>query len=149
MVESTLAMRLAMARQRASMTQGALAKALGLGAGSRISDWEAGRTAPTASTMIQLPHVLGVSGHWLLTGSGPMAISAGNDEARIEAASKVLAGEVSEDVVNLIAGRTDPGSAVKEATQTAEVAMAMKNEPDEETTEPLPYLGSSPTHLND
>ena len=149
MIESTLATRLAMARQRASMTQGVLAKALGLGAGSRISDWEAGRTAPSAATMVQLPHVLGVSGHWLLTGSGPMAIGQDNAEARIEAANKILAGEVAEDVVNLIAGNTEPNLVVEQATRTAEVARAMTKQPEEESGEPLPYLGTSPTHLKD
>ncbi len=131
------------------MTQGALAKALGLGAGSRISDWEAGRTAPTAATMVRIPHVLGVSGHWLLTGSGPMAIGEGDEEVRIEAATKILTGEISADVVNLIAGRTDPSSVVQEATRTAEVAKSMSDKTDQESSESLPYLGSNPTHLND
>ena len=142
MSESTLATRLGVARQRAGMTQGVLAKALGLGAGSRISDWEAGRTAPTAATMVQLPNVLGVSGHWLLTGSGPMAVGQGNDEARIEAASKILAGEVSGDVVNLIAGRSEPLAVVKEAR-------SLSSKSEEAASESAPFLGSRPNHLND
>jgi transcriptional regulator with XRE-family HTH domain len=149
MIESTLATRLGVARQRAGMTQGVLAKALGLGAGSRISDWEAGRTAPTAATMVQIPNVLGVSGHWLLTGSGPMAVGQGNDEARIEAASKILAGEVSEDVVNLVAGRTEPLAVVREATRTAEVARGLSSKSEEADSESVPFLGSRPNHLND
>ena len=77
MIESTLATRLGVARQRAGMTQAMLANLLGLGAGSRISDWESGPTAPTAATLVHLPRVLGVNDHWLLTGVGPMAISGG------------------------------------------------------------------------
>ena len=146
MIESTLATRLAVARQRAGMTQGVLAKALGLGAGSRISDWEAGRTSPTAGTMVQIPHVLGVSGHWLLTGSGPMAIGEGNDEARIEAAGKILAGEISEDVVNLIAGRTEPGPVVQAAVLTAEVARSLNTKSSAEPAGSVPFLDPDTTN---
>ena len=59
------------------------------------------------------------------------------------------AGEVAEDVVNLIAGNTEPNLVVEQATRTAEVARAMTKQPEEESGEPLPYLGTSPTHLKD
>ena len=144
MIESTLATRLGVARQRAGMTQVMLAKLLGLGAGSRISDWESGRTAPTASTLVQIPRVLGVNGHWLLTGVGPMAIASGNEEAQIEAASKILSGEVSDEVVNMIAGRTDPGPVAHDAAQTVEVARTLDASPGTAAKNPAPSpdLGS-------
>jgi len=106
------------------MTQAMLANLLGLGAGSRISDWESGRTAPTAATMVQLPHILSANGHWLLTGNGPMAIGEGNNEARIEAAGKILSGEVSDEVVNMIAGRTDPVAVTRTLAGSPEAADA-------------------------
>ncbi len=145
MIESTLATRLGMARQRAGITQAALADLLGLGAGSRISDWESGRTAPTAATLVQLPRLLGVNGHWLLTGVGPMAIGGGNEEAQIEAAGKILSGEVPDEVVNMIAGRTDPGPVAHKATHAAEVARALDASPEiaPENPDPSPDLGST------
>ena len=148
MIESTLATRLVVARQRAGMTQAMLASLLGLGAGSRISDWESGRTAPTAATLVQLPRVLGVNGHWLLTGIGPMAISGGNEEAQIEAAGKILSGEVPDEVVNMIAGRTDPGPVAHDAAQTAEVARALDASPRLEPEDPAPSSDLGSTSLS-
>ena len=70
------------------MTQAVLASLLGLGAASRISDWESGRTAPTAATIVRLPHVLGVNGHWLLTGTGPMAVGEENNKLGLKLPEK-------------------------------------------------------------
>lgn len=149
MIESTLGTRLALARQRAGMTQTALAHLLGLGAGSRISDWESGRTSPTAATMLQLPHIFGVNGHWLLTGDGPMAIAAGNEEAQIEAAAKILSGEVPDEVVNMIAGRTDPGPAVRDAVLTAEAGRALASTDLITPADPAPSPDPRSTRLKD
>ena len=52
-------------------------------------------------------------------------------------------------MVNLIAGNTEPSLVVEQATRTAEVARAMAKQTAEESGKSLPYLGTSPTHLND
>jgi hypothetical protein len=73
-----------------------------------------------------------------------MAIASGNEEAQIEAASKILSGEVSDEVVNMIAGRTDPGSVAHDAAQTAEVARTLDASPATAAKNPAPSpdLGS-------
>ena len=64
-----LADRLQVAAKRAGLSQAALAAILDV-LPSTVSDWFAGRYGPRADLMMQLPDVLGVSGHWLLTGHG-------------------------------------------------------------------------------
>ena len=144
-MDSTLGTRLAMARQRAGMTQAVLASLLGLGAASRISDWESGRTAPTAATIVRLPHVLGITGHWLLTGTGPMAVGEGNNEARIEAARKILSGDVSGEVVDMIAGRADPVQVASEAAHAAAVAKTLADSLEEATPEDTAHRPPEPS----
>jgi hypothetical protein len=78
-----------------------------------------------------------------------MAIGEGNDEARIEAAGKILAGEVSEDVVNLIAGRTEPGPVVQAAVLTAEVARFLDVKSSAEPAESVPFVDPDSTNLKD
>ena len=69
----TLAERIRKAREAAGLTQAQLAQMVGSKSGraGTVSDWEAGRL-PNAETIAELPAVLGVDGHWLLTGEGPM-----------------------------------------------------------------------------
>lgn len=53
-----------------------------------------------------------------------MAIGEGNNEARIEAAGKILSGEVSDEVVNMIAERTDPVAVARTLAGSPEAADA-------------------------
>ena len=39
---------------------------------SAISDWFGRGSMPTANVLLKMPKILKVSGHWLLTGEGPM-----------------------------------------------------------------------------
>jgi transcriptional regulator with XRE-family HTH domain len=50
-----------------SMTQTQLARQLGV-RDATVSDWFNRGTMPSGSVMLRLPDVLGVDGHWLLTG---------------------------------------------------------------------------------
>jgi len=63
--------RLALAVEQSRLRQREIAKRLG-GREATVSDWMAGRTAPNLDQLLRLPGLLNVSGHWLLTGAGPM-----------------------------------------------------------------------------
>ena len=65
--------RLEIAVRRAGLSQAALATILGVSS-STVSDWFAGRYLPRAEILMVLPDVLEVSGHWLLTGRGQLAV---------------------------------------------------------------------------
>jgi transcriptional regulator with XRE-family HTH domain len=66
--------RLREALERAGIGQAELAKSVGTGQGT-VSAWLATHRpdVPTARFFLELPAALDVSGHWLLTGEGPMA----------------------------------------------------------------------------
>ena len=63
--------RLALAVEQSQLRQREIAKRLGVREAT-VSDWMAGRTAPNLDQLLRLPGLLNVSGHWLLTGAGPM-----------------------------------------------------------------------------
>ncbi|KKM26353.1 hypothetical protein LCGC14_1585660 [marine sediment metagenome] len=65
--------RLEIAMRRAGLSQAALATILGVSS-STISDWVSARYYPRAEILMVLPDVLAVSGHWLLTGRGQLAV---------------------------------------------------------------------------
>ncbi|MBV9774413.1 MAG: helix-turn-helix transcriptional regulator [Gemmatimonadetes bacterium] len=52
------------------MSQADLARELGVGVAT-VSEWFTRGRVPNGDVMLRLPHVLRVSGHWLLTGEGP------------------------------------------------------------------------------
>ena len=68
MAKTTVHQRIQRARERASMTQGELAAALGAQQ-PRVSQWET-RTKPRPQRVRQIAEVLGVSVAWLATGEG-------------------------------------------------------------------------------
>ena len=76
-----LPQRLRVAAKRAGLSQAALATILDVSRWT-VSDWFAGRYGPRARLMVQLPDVLGVSGHWLLTGRGRIGIGSNSEEGR-------------------------------------------------------------------
>lgn len=53
-----------------AMSQADLARELGVGVAT-VSEWFTRGRVPNGDVMLRLPHALGVSGHWLLTGEGP------------------------------------------------------------------------------
>lgn len=60
--------RLREALRRKGMTQTQLARTLGV-RDATVSDWFNRDTMPGGSVLLQLPEILGVDGHWLLTGA--------------------------------------------------------------------------------
>ena len=107
-VVTTLGERLLLARKRAGLSQAELGGALGLKSGhSMVSQWERGEAIPTGEQFLALPALLGVSGHWLLTGHGEVrpgdvngAITALGDIAAIvdRVRSTVSAAEVGDEI---------------------------------------------------
>jgi transcriptional regulator with XRE-family HTH domain len=53
-----------------AMSQADLARDLGVGVAT-VSEWFTRGRVPNGDVMLRLPGVLGVNGHWLLTGDGP------------------------------------------------------------------------------
>lgn len=66
MSNKELGKRIRVARQRASMSQDALAKAIGVGNQSTVAGWERGRTEPDAEMLARLADILKVSTDQLL-----------------------------------------------------------------------------------
>lgn len=64
--------RLELAKEARGLDQKGLADAAGVSQ-ANVSRWLAGKALPGADVLVRLPEALGVSGHWLLTGQGPMA----------------------------------------------------------------------------
>lgn len=71
-MKTTLGERLRLARNRAGLSQEALADAVGLGevgsGRSTVSNWENDKTIPEGRYLLRLPDLLGVSADWLLLG---------------------------------------------------------------------------------
>lgn len=61
------------------MSQADLARDLGVGEAT-VSEWFTRGRVPHGDVMLRLPHVLQVSGHWLLTGDGPREMALRGDE---------------------------------------------------------------------
>lgn len=120
---STLGSRIKWARERAGLTQGELADRVGVTAGSRVSEWENEHRQPSAPVLMALPGVLGVSGHWLLTGDGARV----REQTRItadtllRAIQRILSGEIPTDVVRMLASPS--ASAYLTGERSAEVPL--------------------------
>ena len=104
-MSATLGTRIKWAREQSRLTQGELAERVGVAAGSRVSEWENDRRQPSAPVLMALPEVLGVSGHWLLTGQGERV----REEAQltadtvVQAIQRILTGEIPAEVVRMLA----------------------------------------------
>jgi transcriptional regulator with XRE-family HTH domain len=106
--------RLREAMQGRSMTQTMLARQLGV-RDATVSDWFNRGTMPSGSVMLRLPEVLGVDGHWLLTGKPSPGNGAGvrglAEEERAQVATLM---EIALRIVRGEAG--DRGAAQDEGT---------------------------------
>ena len=56
---------------RSGLSQQQLAKRLGTSQ-STVNGWISGRNVPAGDFLLRLPELLGISGHWLLTGEEPI-----------------------------------------------------------------------------
>ena len=91
---ATFGDRLALAREGQNMTQGQLAKRLGLRV-QTVQNWEFDRSEPRANKLQMLAGFLNVSMIWLLTGEGDGGPELrGNDTKALPAGLLVLLGEI-------------------------------------------------------
>ena len=70
-IVGSLAGRILLAMQIRKVNQARLAEGLGTSQ-STVSGWKTGAALPDAAALEQLPGLLRISGHWLLTGKGEM-----------------------------------------------------------------------------
>lgn len=78
------------AMKAARMRPADLARALDIGAAT-ISEWFGKGSLPSAAVLQRLPGALGVSGHWLLTGTGPLQPdSEESAQAKLEAIRRII-----------------------------------------------------------
>lgn len=92
------------------LTQAAFAERVGVSQ-SRVSDWLADKQLPDGRHMVEIPKVLGVSGHWLLLGEGnssPPSTAPDVELARLE--GYLLAVARFRDALHEIAAHAPAGS---------------------------------------
>ena len=96
--QGVLPLRLRLAREQAGLSQGQVAKMLGLHRPS-VSEMEAGRRKVSADELATLAHTYGVSMEWLTGGE-----DAADDEigARVKLAARGLSGLKPEDLDRVI-----------------------------------------------
>ena len=78
----SLAGRVGEARRGRGLTQQEVADAIGVDK-ARISEWETGRVEPSVDSLARICRALHVSGHWLLTGDGPMEVAEPGEAERL------------------------------------------------------------------
>jgi len=85
-----------------------IAKRVGLSRPGTLSTWLVGGpdfAMPRGQQLLRLPGVLGVSGHWLLTGEGPMR--GGEDGLRLQVIRRIVDGTIDDDTAHQLAMGTD------------------------------------------
>jgi transcriptional regulator with XRE-family HTH domain len=95
---NVLAHRLRLAREQAGLSQGQVAKMLGLHRPS-VSEIEAGRRKVSTEELTQMAHIYGVSTSWLLDDSDSTEMV---DQARVKLAARELAKLKPEDLERVI-----------------------------------------------
>jgi transcriptional regulator with XRE-family HTH domain len=93
--------RLTHARKRADLTQEQLGEAVEASRNT-VGSWERDETLPDGKSMIQIPRVLGVSGHWLLTGEGDMRLDDSLDSVRVRIIGTIASDEHDEPTLRLV-----------------------------------------------
>lgn len=96
------AVRLGLALSSARISQAELSEALGVQQAT-VSDWCIGKALPAGSSMARLPELLSVSGHWLLTGDGPMHADPSEDSVRLQVIGKLADGSLTMEEVGALA----------------------------------------------
>lgn len=92
MTQHTMAERIKLARERAELSQVALAKLIGVSR-SAVYQWEHGITKQlTAENIVELQRATGVSASWIITGRGAMeSIELRAEQAQLLRAAEHLA----------------------------------------------------------
>jgi transcriptional regulator with XRE-family HTH domain len=114
-VNLTFGERIALARGRAALSQEALADAVNVHRNA-VAKWEADERLPEGRAMVELPGALRISGHWLLTGDGDMALPNGTEAIRLEIIGRIADGGnlTPEAAARLQGSPEDVGRAVAE-----------------------------------
>ena len=96
-MSDTFAKRLALALHHSGLTQQQLADALDIRAAS-VSAWmQTDGPLPRGTQLVRMPELLGVSGHWLLTGQGPMRPVGEDAILRLDIIGRIADGMIDVD----------------------------------------------------
>lgn len=85
----------------AGRTQAWLAEELGVRGGT-VTDWVQDRALPSGDYMVRLPELLNCSGHWLLTGEGPMRPDQDDAPVRLQVIGRIADGRVSPRILRAL-----------------------------------------------
>jgi transcriptional regulator with XRE-family HTH domain len=95
---STFGERLARAVELSPLDQKTAAERLGVTEG-QLSKWVHGKFPPQGRYMLQLPALLGIDGHWLLTGEGdPVPLPPGEAAVRLQEIRAIVLREATAPV---------------------------------------------------
>ena len=100
--------RLKRAVEACSLEKREIASRVGLRRPGTLSAWLGDGSdvaMPRGRQLLRLPGVLGISGHWLLTGEGPMR--GGEDGLRLELIRQIVDGTIDDDTARRLAMGTD------------------------------------------
>jgi PAS domain S-box-containing protein len=100
--------RLKQAVEACSLEKQEIAKRVGLRRPGTLSAWLGDGpdfAIPRGQQLLRLPDILGVSGHWLLTGEGPMR--GGEDGLRLQVIRQIVDGTMDDDTAHQLATGTD------------------------------------------
>lgn len=109
----------------------ALAELLGYKSKSTLSKWASGSQVPAAENLMRLPATLGVSGHWLLTGEGPMKTEPQLDGEKLEVIQAVLSDQF--DIPNLLRISRLPQPTSEDAARMAAETEAQLQRPSDQS----------------
>jgi hypothetical protein len=91
-----------------------------------IYEWEKNKYVPNAVALGKLVELYGVSGHWLLTGDGPMHLPDGADAYRLEVIGKVVNGTIDDATVRKLAATSTAEDGKKADVSAKEAARVRK-----------------------
>lgn len=121
-VMGTFGQRLVLARKAAGLGQADLMDAVAVKSRSQVSHWENDKAVPNGKYLFLLPGILGCSGHWLLTGEGPMTGPSNEDALRLTVIRRIAAGEVSDYELGILASPVPHEAAVQIAETALRIA---------------------------
>ena len=96
--------RLRQAVEACSLEKQEIARRVGLRRPGTLSAWIGDGpdfAIPRGQQLLRLPGILGVSGHWLLTGEGPMR--GGEDGLRLQVIRQIVDGTIDDDTARRLA----------------------------------------------
>ncbi len=117
----SIGLKIQQARVAKGMTQGELAKALGIDRGS-VGRWETGRSVPRQVGIPKVAQILGQTAEWLLAGSGDY--NAANETVEVLRAERRTLKEIREEVKKLADAKRESKKAYVTSSVRAPVSPA-------------------------